>query len=287
VRRARRVIPIREIRWLADGACDQGDILSKGDPRSVGRAVGEWLCQAHDTWDEIHLANVPADSEAVSSLVDTVRAGIACEYLTRSSPSFYIDVSTGDWHAYLATASKKFVRRDLPRIERRLAEIGEVTVTGDRTPEIGALLDDLGAIHFARQTELSRSSLYTDRLYVEFLRDALTLSTSAGRVSVWTMHVGPVIAAYLIGFIDNGVFYAWNMAHNPEFGAASPGKLLWARVIRGCFEDPAIREFSMMRGDTAYKLKWAPQSRDLLDIRVRNRSTRRSTLVNSLRRRPS
>lgn len=39
----------------------------------------------------------------------------------------------------------------------------------------------------------------------------------------------------------------------------------------------------MMRGYTAYKLKLAPQSREALDVRVRNLDTSRSSLLNLLR----
>jgi CelD/BcsL family acetyltransferase involved in cellulose biosynthesis len=230
---------------------------------------------------------VPSASAAVDGLIASLTSAGAFEPLVRPSPSYFIDTSQGDWDAYLVTTSKKFVRRDLPRIERRLAEIGEVTVQADRRPDIGMLLDDLTAIHAARQSELGRPTLYADSRYRAFLNEALSSFAAEGRLCVWTLRLGSRIAAYLIGFIDNGVFYAWSMAHDPEFGGVSPGKVLWARVIRECFEDPEIKEFSMMRGDTAYKLKWAPQSRDLLDVRVRNLSTRRSALINRLRRTPS
>ncbi len=66
--------------------------------------------------------------------------------------------------------------------------------------------------------------------------------------SVWTLHMGQDIGAYIIGFETGGVFYAWNMAHNPEYNAASPGKVLWASAIEGCFEDESVHEFNMMRG---------------------------------------
>jgi len=104
-------------------------------------------------------------------------------------------------------------------------------------------------------------------------------------LTAWVLRVGGKEAAYLIGFEMKRVFYAWNMAHHPDFGGASPGKVLWASAIQSCFEADDIDEFNMMRGDTAYKLKWTSASRDLLDIRVRNLSTARSAAVNALRKR--
>ena len=96
--------------------------------------------------------------------------------------------------------------------------------------------------------------------------------------------VGGRLASYLVGFEAWGVLYAWNIAHDPSYGAASPGKALLGSVIEECFSDRAIKEFNIMRGDTAYKRKWTGTTRDLLDIRVRNLATVRSSLLNRLRR---
>jgi CelD/BcsL family acetyltransferase involved in cellulose biosynthesis len=140
------------------------------------------------------------------------------------------------------------------------------------------------AIHRARQDELGRESGLADERYAAFVAEALEGLRRLGMLSVWTLHVGQDIGAYLIGFETGGVFYAWNMAHNPAYSAVSPGKVLWASAIQGCFEDKTINEFNMMRGDTDYKLKWTNASRDLLDVRVRNLATARSALLNRLRR---
>ena len=117
-----------------------------------------------------------------------------------------------------------------------------------------------------------------------FLTEALEGLRRQGLLSVWTLRVGSDVGGYLMGFETGGVFYAWNMAHNPAYNSASPGKALWASAIQGCFDDGTLDEFNMMRGDTDYKLKWTGTSRELLDIRVRNLSTTRSALLNKLRR---
>jgi CelD/BcsL family acetyltransferase involved in cellulose biosynthesis len=283
-RRARGLVTLREVQWLASGTSDQEDIISAGPAREAGAAVADLLIRFRRSWDELHLECVPEASEAVEGLLDGLRGGLNCTVSVKRAPSYYIDTSGGDWAAYLATTSKKFVRRDLPRVRRRLEELGELAIRHERGADVGDLMTVAAAIHRARQDELGRESGLADERYAAFVAEALEGLSRLGMLSVWTLQVGQDIGAYLIGFETGGVFYAWNMAHNPAYSTVSPGKVLWASAIQGCFEDKTISEFNMMRGDTDYKLKWTNVSRDLLDIRVRNLATVRSALLNRMRR---
>jgi CelD/BcsL family acetyltransferase involved in cellulose biosynthesis len=282
-RRVRGLAPLREIQWLATGPSDQADVLSAGSARDVGTAVAQHLIKCRRSWDELHLQCVPEESEAVLAMLDVLRSGLKCTISVKRTPNYYIDTA-GDWAAYLRTTSKKFVRRDLPRVQRRLAESGDVTVRHDREADIGGLLAQAIPVHRARQHELRRESTLADQDYAGFVADAFEGLKDLGKLSVWVLRVGQDIAGYLVGFEAGGVFYAWNMAHNPAYGAASPGKILWAKAIEGCFEDETIHEFNMMRGDTEYKHRWTSTYRDLLNIRVRNLATARSAFLNGLRR---
>jgi CelD/BcsL family acetyltransferase involved in cellulose biosynthesis len=281
-RKAHGIVPVRELRWLATGPTDQSDILSLCDARTAGVAVAAHLHQHRRLWDELHLQCVPAGSQAVPAMLDALRDSLRCVVHVKRTPNYYVD-TRGDWGAYLATTSKKYVQRDLPRVRRRLAEAGEVVISHDRDPDVGTLLTLVSPVHRARQDELGRESGLSDERYAAFATEALSRLKALGMLSVWTLLVGSEVAAYLIGFEAGRVFYAWNMAHNPAYGAASPGKVLWASAIQRYFDDEMIDEFNMMRGDTEYKLRWTDISRDLLDIRVRNLATRRSALLNGLR----
>lgn len=283
-RRTRGLVTLREVQWLATGPSDQNDIISVGAARDAGAAVADHLIRFRRSWDELHLECVPEASEAVEGLLDGLRGGLKCGVSVKRAPNYYVDTSDCDWVGYLETTSKKFVRRDLPRVRRRLAELGELVIRHDRGADVCDLLSVTAAIHRARQDELGRASGLADERYAAFAAEALEGLGRLGMLSVWTLHVGQNIGAYLIGFETGGVFYAWNMAHNPAYSAVSPGKVLWASAIQGCFEDKTNSEFNMMRGDTDYKLKWTNASRDLLDVRVRNLATARSALLNRLRR---
>lgn len=283
-RQARGVVTVRELRWLAMGATDQSDILSRQAPRKAGLAVGEHLCAGKARWDELHLACVPQDSESCMGMLEALRNGMKCDVAVRRDPSFFIDTSSADWAAYLLTTSKKFVRRDLPRVRRRIAELGDARVVRESNLDVDDFLAMASVVHKARQDELGRESLFSSSAYRSFVREAFRRLGKRGAITAWLLRVDQRVAAYLVGLEFRGVFYAWNMAFDPAFGGVSPGKALWASAIEGCFEDAGIREFNMMRGDTAYKSKWTQATRDLLDIRVRNMDTPRSRMLNRLRR---
>lgn len=284
-RRTRALVSIRTFKWLATDANDQSDVLARGDAIEAGVAVAEHLCRYHRYWDELHLKAVPEASSAVKGLLDTLETNLKCTTMVKRTPSYFIDTSSGDWEDYLATTSKKFVRRDLPRVCRRLNDLGKVEICCERGIDSGELVSVAAGIHRARQDELGRASGLADTRYRTFQTEAFQRFQRRGVLSPWILRVGGSIGAYLIGFESGRVFYAWNMAHDPTYGSASPGKVLWASVIQRCFEDETIDEFNMMRGDTAYKLKWTDTFRYLLDIRVRNLATARSLCINRLRRR--
>jgi CelD/BcsL family acetyltransferase involved in cellulose biosynthesis len=284
-RRARGLVALRELRWIGEGLSDQSDVLSARDHRAAGETIGRHLLARSRDWDELRLAAVPAGSPAVAGVLKPLADTRSCDVTVRAAPSYYVDTSTGDWEAYLLTTSKKFVRRDLPRVRRRLAELGEVHLERDACPCVGRLLAIARDVHGARQRELGRPSILDEERQRAFLRDALEGLRRRGLLTAYVLRVGGKEAAYLIGFEMKRVFYAWNMAHHPDFGGASPGKALWASAIQRCFEAEHIDEFNMMRGDTEYKLKWTRASHELLDIRVRNLTTARSATLNALRRR--
>jgi CelD/BcsL family acetyltransferase involved in cellulose biosynthesis len=286
-RRVRGPISLRELKWLAMGQSDQHDILSEGDEAAAGRAVARRLIRDKTMWDELHLDCVPARSQAVEAMLAELSAGLKCGVAVKTAPCYYIDTSTGDWDQFLTTTSKKFVRRDLPRVRRRLAELGEITIREDLRIDVDRLMTGVSLIHQARQGELGRESGLADPTNRAFLTEAFERFHKRGLLSIWTLLVASEVGGYLIGFKAGGVFYGWSITHNPEFSLASPGKVLLSSAIQSCFEDGTISEFNMMRGDTEYKLKWTTTSRDLLDIRVRNLATVRSSALNRLRRRAS
>jgi CelD/BcsL family acetyltransferase involved in cellulose biosynthesis len=280
----RNLVTLRELRWLASGPSDQSDVLA-GDARSAGRAVGFRLVDDRALWDELHLDAVRAGSPAMEAMLDTLRASMRCSVSVRSAPCYSVDTSTGDWEGYFATRGKRSVRRNLPQDRRRLEELGHVDIRQEHDLPIADLIATFAKLHEARQAELGRQSALTEETNAAFFADAFERFRNQGLLQVWTLHVGDDVGALVVGFKKDGVFYWWNITHNPIYGSGSPGTVLMARVIQACFEDKDIREFDMMRGDTPYKLKWANKSRDLLDIRVRNHATIRSAILNGLRKR--
>jgi CelD/BcsL family acetyltransferase involved in cellulose biosynthesis len=283
-RRTHRLATIRELQWLAMGDTDQSDVLCATDQARAGAAVAHHLVRHQGAWDELHLSSVPEGSQAVGSLIEVLRAGLKCEVTIRRHRCLYIDAGGGDWDAHLQSTSRKF-REDLRRIRRRLEDMGELAISQSTTVDLDEFLRLATALHGVRQQELGRETRLATVEFGSFVREALERLQNRGMLLVWTLHVGDTVAAYNLGFRMGSVVYGWNMAHDPAYSSASPGKVLLASAIESCFVDESVGEFNLMRGDTDYKRKWTSTHRDLLDIRVRNFSTPRSALVNSLRRR--
>jgi CelD/BcsL family acetyltransferase involved in cellulose biosynthesis len=86
--------------------------------------------------------------------------------------------------------------------------------------------------------------------------------------SYWLKFQG-VYIAYLMGFEQSNVFYAWNMAFLPVYEHYFPSKLLMRLSLEDCFER-GNAEYHFMRGETPYKAKWTKTTRKNFRFRIRN-----------------
>ncbi len=73
----------------------------------------------------------------------------------------------------------------------------------------------------------------------------------------------PVAAAF--GFEDAATYYLYNSAYLPDAGAASPGIVLVAELIRRAI-DVGFERFDFLKGDEAYKYRLGATARPLWRI---------------------
>ncbi len=160
------------------------------------------------------------------------------------------------YDAYLAALGKKDrheVRRKGRRFEAQLGPGRLVT-----TSEPHALADFI-RLHRAAAGE--KGSFMTGAMARFF---GAALDVAGARLDVLELENGRVVAASL-GFADDGGYYLYNSAYDPDAADASPGIVLLALLIERTIES-GLQRFDFLKGEETYKYRLGAARRPLFVI---------------------
>jgi CelD/BcsL family acetyltransferase involved in cellulose biosynthesis len=164
--------------------------------------------------------------------------------------SLVADLRAGSWDEYLAGRSTG-LRRQLGRLERRLADQGLRYRLTTKPDELMADLDTLFALHRARW-QGSPWFVSGERFHREFAAAAL----ERGWLRLWLMELNGTAVAAWLGYRFAGVESYYQAGRDPAWDKASVGSVLLAHTIRAAFEDE-MREYRFLRGGEDYKSRFA------------------------------
>ena len=265
----RGVLPYRRIRFLGSEMTDFSVILARPeDTAAVVHTSLTWLFKGGFRWERLILDDLAEGNPAIGAIEDFLNDN-GIEFDLHVGRYYFVDLDQ-PWDAVWKETSKKFVRRNVNLARNRLSRSGNWRVEANPDWDAQRLVGEAARIHAARQEDLDRESLYADAPARTFVERLIGHNQTKGRFrSHWLMFEGQLIA-YIFGFEERGIYYAWNMAFLPAHAHFYPSRFLWARLIRECHERK-LREFNMMRGESEYKPKWTKSSRGNLRFTVRRK----------------
>jgi CelD/BcsL family acetyltransferase involved in cellulose biosynthesis len=241
---------------LADaGRLTMGDL--EGGGRTLLDAIGE-LCGRR-----LRVLNIPRlrDDGDEHSLVTShdwaPRLRLTEE--TRSVCPVLVYETLADPATHVAATAK---RRSVPRLRRRLAELGEVTIEL-RTP-VADGFDELLAVYDARWIDRhDEQGLFASPRSRDFARQAA--ASLERRDALWLSMVrvdGRPIAGCM-GYVVGRRYLYHKPAFDPEYARFKPGHLLISELAT---EHVAlgVRELDFGRGAAEYKDRWATARHDVV-----------------------
>jgi CelD/BcsL family acetyltransferase involved in cellulose biosynthesis len=240
---------VRIARLIGHGAGDElGPVCSLEASAGVGGAIRDWA--KTDMRADVFLAeSMPA--------VEGWEAALGGTVLRRSANPVTL-FPTDNWDGFLATMSRN-ARSQLRSRERRLFREQGATyrVTSSRD-ELDADLDTFFALHRLRWGATS-SLLRREPFYRTFAATALDLGwlhlsflSAAGR---------PIASG--LDFRYAGIQSQYNSGRDPAWDDHSPGTVLRAITMRDALA-AGVREYRLLRGDEAYKGRFATGDRGLV-----------------------
>ena len=169
-----------------------------------------------------------------------------------ASPILRIDGR--DWEEFLMGRSSNF-RGQVRSRERRLAKRGDLRfrMTLDQG-ELAADMETLFGLHDARWHEGGSTAFTGDRR--DFHRAFAAGALDRGWLRLWFLELdGQALAAwYGFRFDDSDWFY--QSGRDPDFESDAVGFVLMAHTIREAMND-GMNEYRFLRGDEAYKARFA------------------------------
>ena len=257
---------VRLARLVGHGVADQLGAVC--DPRFAGAAIDE-VIRSHGA-DVLLLERVPAQP------MTGVRPGVMLR--EEASPVVAI-AGEGGWEGYLAAKSANF-RQQVRRRARSLSRLGLRYRLSDDPAGLMRDLDMLMKLHAARWGEQSRAFVGARQ---PFHREFAALALERGWLRLWIAEVDerPVAAWY--GFRYEGSEYFYQSGRDPTWERHRVGAGLLEHTIREAFDD-GMREYRLLRGDEAYKQRYASHTRSVQTLALSRKALGRSLigLVRSL-----
>ena len=188
---------------------------------------------------------------------------LALPHAESPSPLAMLTVE-GDGETLLQRLSDKDDRKKLRQMERRLAEIGEVTHGWAGRDEVEAVLDAVFAWKAVRFSQMGIDDPFAPPEAKAYLQHATAGNGPAMRFYVLRCAGTPV--AVLGGAATEGQFSAVVIAHDPDpaIERTSPGIVLLSYFVK-TLADAGFRHFDLGVGEARYKARFCPLTIKLFD----------------------
>lgn len=148
----------------------------------------------------------------------------------------------GDYETWLSSLSKKH-RHEVRRKQRRFVDlVGEATYERRNDSEAFAAF-----VGMHKKADGEKGTFMTDR--TEGFFHAL-LTDAGAKIDLLSVDDRPVAAAF--GFAEDGAYYLYNSAYEPELIGAAPGIVLLASMIERSIAS-GLSRFDFLKGNERYK----------------------------------
>jgi CelD/BcsL family acetyltransferase involved in cellulose biosynthesis len=110
----------------------------------------------------------------------------------------------------------------------------------------------------------------------DFFEHHSTLLRESDYATIFKLEIDNQMLAVIYGFAFSNRFFYYQVAHNPEFGELSPGKVILYEAISH-YSNLGYKEFNFLQGDEEYKGLWTNEKRQLFRLRLERRNLRTLT----------
>ena len=267
-RRILRYAPLKVVSFIGTGVSDYADFIIVKKREEVLRGFFEYLGEKRRLWDEMDLREIREDSPNLELLREILNTKGFIADISETGKCPYVKID-GDWDGYFKSISKG-IRKDIPNRFNRLRRLNikwqvEIDILGNAKEYIDNLFD----ISISRVLSKNKKNVFHSKHNRMFIRTFIKNFADNKIIYLAIFRIDSNIAAYRLGFLYSGVFYAWSTSINNKYKKFSPGKLLSKEVFHNFF-NRNISEIDFLRGEENYKYEWTKFARRNYRVIVRS-----------------
>ena len=246
-------------------------IAARGHEAPVSAEVWRRLMQEGPAWDEGRWKNLLSSSIVCRYWRPMARdRGLSVE-TQPTGERFYVDLTQGDFNAYLEGLSKNRKKRIL-YYRRRMEKEGGLERQRVTSPDqIPTFLGEIARLSRLRQGEKGESSAWQSAKFREFHQRVGPGLLARGWLDLWMWHKDGRCVAALYNLIYGGTIYYYQSGFDTAaFGNVSPGLLTLSEVIEWGFQHRQQRFDFLVGAEGSYKEDYGCQTEPVMDLRMYN-----------------
>ncbi len=266
-RRVAGVVPLRSVEFLgADRlSSDYLDVIvRRGWEADAIPALARYLADARLALELASVRRAGCAAAALSRAL-TQRRWRMWEIPTAVCP--FIDLSGHTWESYLGTLESK-PRNDFLRLLKNLTKKFSVRLEpASSEHQRREFMAHLVRLHNLRWQNLGGSDALHTADLVAFHDEVSRVTLERGWLRLFVLWLDGQPVASLYGFRYGRTFYFVQTGFDPAYGRHAVGLITVGLTIKSAIAEGA-EEYDFLRGDEAYKFRWAREVRHLATLEV-------------------
>jgi CelD/BcsL family acetyltransferase involved in cellulose biosynthesis len=256
-RRARYYgVPVTETAFLGDPLADRQFFLDSSRSRTATSRIWRFLAEDPFRSTLLRLEQIPEESETLSS-GRSVLPDLEVEAASRLP---YVALRSS-WAEFELTLDRKF-RSEMRTRTKVLDSFGAWMVAHLQGATVLEHLEEIARVELESAKGERGRAFFQAPDNMACLRRFVETSAGSDVIPLLSLlRISDRIAAYLLGFIYDRKYHAYNMAFLPEYRKSSPGKFVMHQALRYAHEAGAT-EFDFLRGGFFMKHEWKPAVRE-------------------------
>lgn len=257
------------LQLIGDNFADYVHFLSLIDADQLSEALAMYLIDNRD-WDCSFLNGVVCGSMTDRVLkILTDKGFVKYQYKLVKAPK--LRMSSG-WEKFYENLGKK-TRKDTEYNLRRLAKIGELSMTSISGNKIKPNLDTFFKMHKKRWQEADSNSIFNNADNRKFFEEIAEKFDKQGRLAFSNLMIDQEVLAMHFGFKYNKQFYYYIPAYNIAYSQFSVGRILTLELIKQCYREN-YESFDFMAGDEKYKYRFSNEETELKRVCLINQNVK-------------
>jgi CelD/BcsL family acetyltransferase involved in cellulose biosynthesis len=243
---------------------DYNDVVTREGDSAVQAGLLNYAIDGTGAYDKLNLKCIRQDSNCLRALRLLFPERGAHQFFSGEMKICPYVQLPPRYDEYLPSRSKEFMK-GLKRAKHR-ADKNQVVVR-ELTPETfppARLPDTFLALHLSR---FGSRSWAKQHVY-PFVEEVLPALFVGRRMRVFALFEAEKLIGIHLSMMGANSLCYWSGGFLPEAERWSPGKLLFDAQIRLAYAIK-LAEFDLMRGEEAYKARWATDSRSIVQLEIR------------------